>query len=158
MEEVQIRKNRALFYLSVLWDDSSSAEKSRGVSLGLDPLSWLLWCDCFFVVSFLNALFATADKCVPQFVRVVFRQQPFEGRLYRIWKVWESQKFEVFAETRSDRKRKRWVGCMEAWFEEFSARRNFPPRRFEDLRVSCVKEPGMRLGRGRAQVEILTLC
>lgn len=42
MEEVQIRKNRALFYLSVLWDDSSSAEKSRGVSLGLDPLSWLL--------------------------------------------------------------------------------------------------------------------
>ena len=42
MEEAQICKNRALLYSPVLWDDGSSAEKSRGVSLGLDPLSWLL--------------------------------------------------------------------------------------------------------------------
>ena len=56
-----------------------------------------------------------------------------------------------------EKRRGCWV-CWELGFEDFGRGGIFPPRRFEDLRVSRVKEPGMRLGRGRAQVEMLTLC
>lgn len=41
-------------------------------------------CDNDTLVSFLNGYIAPSNEGVAQLMRMVFRQQPFEGRLYRI--------------------------------------------------------------------------